>query len=218
MGDRIRTDWRNFPMQKMMKPKPIIIGIAGGSCSGKTRLAETIVHSLPAGEAVAIGMDSYYIDRSAEGIRQMNFDHPQALEKDLIVAQITMLSQGEPVCKPVYDYVNHRRRSTTELILPKQLVVIEGLFTLYWEEIRNLLAVKVFIELDHEICLHRRLERDCKERGRTHASVVRQYRETVRPMYEQFIRPTKKFADVLLDGRNSMESLASAIRNHIRDI
>ncbi len=194
-----------------VKQKPIMIGIAGGSCSGKTRVAEEIVASLPAGDAVSIGLDSYYFDRPSQSAKEMNFDDPQALEKMLIVSHLRMLSSGEEIRKPVYDYVHHRRRMDTKLIRPMRFIIIEGLYALYWEEVRDLLTVKAFIELDHATCLERRLARDGKERGRTAESVVRQYRETVRPMYDQYVYPTRQFADLLLDGKDPVESLASSV-------
>jgi uridine kinase len=188
-----------------------MIGIAGGSCSGKTRLANAIVASLPSGIAVAIGLDSYYLDQPPTNMESLNFDDPEALEKNLMVKQIRMLSQGVTIRKPVYDYVNHRRSVEIESIQPMRFIIVEGLYTFYWKEIRNFLAIKVFIELDHEACLERRIARDTMERGRTPDSIVRQYLDTVRPMFERCIHPTKKYADLLLDGSDSIDSLAAIV-------
>jgi len=193
-----------------------MIGITGGSCSGKTRLADAVVRSYPGGEAVAIGLDSYYLDHPPQRTGQTNFDDPKALEKKLLVEQLTMLSRGEPVQKPVYDYTRHRRLSFGGRVRPERLVIVEGLFALYWRAVRSLLAIMIFLELPHAECLRRRVARDTRERGRTPDSVVRQYQQMVQPMYERFVLPTKKFADLVLDGRNSTESLAAAVCDHLR--
>ncbi|MFH1755762.1 MAG: uridine kinase [Candidatus Latescibacterota bacterium] len=194
-----------------MKRNPSIIGIAGASCSGKTLLANAIAQAIPAGDAAVIGLDSYYLDRAEGEQANLNFDDPAALEKELLIEQLQMLSNGESIEKPVYDYVSHGRQPQTELIQALRYIIIEGLHTLHWREIRSLLRLKVFIDVDHDTCLARRIARDTKERGRTRASIMQQYRETVRPMYDRFVYPTQKYADLLLDGSASVEDLTAIL-------
>ncbi len=193
-----------------------MIGLAGGSCSGKTALAKRLVERLHAGEAAILGLDSYYRDQPAAGWGDLNFDVPDAIEKSLLVEQMQSLAKGNEIDKPVYDYVSHSRLARTERILPHSYIIIEGLFVLYWEDVRTLLRTKVFIDVDHTTCLERRLERDTKERGRTVDSVLKQYRKTVRPMYEKYVRDTREFSDLVLDGLKPLDDLVSAVETYIK--
>ena len=186
-----------------MLDRPYIIGIAGASCSGKTELAKRLAQSLG---AVVCALDSYYRDLAhlemAERARQ-NFDIPDALDHQLLCEQISALARGEIIRKPVYDFTRHVRSLETEVLEPAPIVVVEGLFTFYWQPLRDLLNLKVFIQTKDDICLQRRMERDIRERGRTPESVRLQFEETVRPMTHLHIDPTRSFADVVLEDRKS---------------
>lgn len=188
-----------------------MIGIAGASCSGKTELARRLARS-PG--AVVCTLDSYYRDLShlpLEDRARHNFDIPDALDHQLVYEQISALSRGESIRKPVYDFTRHVRSPETEVLSPRPLTVVEGLFTLYWQPLRELLDLKVFIETDDEICLKRRIDRDIRERGRTPESVRQQFEETVRPMTHLHIDPTREFADLVLDGNRAPEEGYAAV-------
>ena len=199
-----------------MSAKPYLIGIAGPSCSGKTALAHAfsgkllsgLAARMPAGTARVVSLDAYYRDLShlpKEARAQWNFDAPEALDHEALIRDLDALARGETVRVPRYDFVNHVRRSETEEVAPCPVLIIEGLFALYWEEVRRRLDLKIFIHLADEQCLERRKQRDIHERGRTEASVIAQYESTVRPMYEQHAAPTRRYADILLDGEASLE-------------
>ncbi|MSV34742.1 MAG: uridine kinase [Bryobacterales bacterium] len=195
--------------------KPYIIGIAGASCSGKTELATRLAQSLG---AVICTLDSYYRDLGhlapEERVRQ-NFDVPGALDHELLCEQVSALSRGERIQKPVYDFTRHIRSGQTEILEPGQTVIVDGLFTLHWEQLRSLLGLKVFIEISDDICLQRRIDRDARERGRTPQSVREQFATTVRPMTDLHIRPTRTFADLVLNGEDSPEQGYRAVLSAI---
>ena len=197
-------------------PKPYLIGIAGGSCSGKTLLAARLVERLPENSAVVLTLDSYYRDLShlepAERAR-WNFDLPEALDRDLLVRQLRALAQGETIDRPEYDFTAHTRAQHTVRVEPRDFILVEGLFVLYWEDVRDLMDAKVFIEVADAVCLERRKARDVRERGRTEASVCEQYATTVRPMYERYCAPTAQFADIVLNGEDPIDvSTATVLR------
>ena len=193
-------------LQNSTPDPPLLIGIAGGSGSGKTTIAERIAELLP--ECSLLALDCYYRDLSklspAER-RQTNFDHPIALEQEAIVRDLRLLKHAGIVFAPIYDFNTHCRTSITKRIAPGKFIVVEGLFTLHWPELRDLLDVKVFVEAQDEICLLRRQRRDARERGRSPESVLHQYEATVRPMFEAFIAPTKQFADIVLQGAGDLD-------------
>ncbi len=191
---------------------PYLIGIAGASCSGKTVLARRLAEALPGSAAFAL--DNYYRDLSAltpEARARWNFDVPEALDKDLLVAQLETLVRGEPIDVPEYDFTTHTRTARTTRMRPARVVLVEGIFALYWEEVRRLLDLKIFVDIDDAVCLQRRTERDIRERGRTEASVLAQYTETVRPMYAQYCAPTARFADLVLNGESPLEASAATV-------
>ncbi len=196
---------------------PRFIGIAGPSCSGKTRLAQAVARRL---EAPVLALDSYYRDLShlplAERAR-VNFDEPAALDHALIAEHLRLLSQGSPVRKPVYDFAAHTRLAATELVMPRAFVVVEGLFALYWEDLRRFYEVAVFVRLDDRECFRRRLERDVRERGRTPESVREQYQATVRPMAERYILPTAGFASLVVSGDRPLEEPVAAILAQLKN-
>lgn len=182
--------------------KPLIIGIAGGSASGKTSISRHIQENFQdVTHVLVIRQDDYYKDQSTKPMEERiltNYDHPDAFDNDLLVAQINDLIHNKPIEKPTYDYVNHTRSCTTETYYPCDVLVIEGLFVLQDEKLRHLLDIKAFVDTDADIRFIRRLNRDVQERGRTMESVVTQYMSTVRPMHESFVEPSKRFADVII--------------------
>ena len=188
--------------------KGILIGIAGASGSGKTHVTNSIIESLGPDKAVIIQEDSYYMDLSDisyEERTRRNFDHPDAFDYDLLAEHLLQLLNGEAVSHPIYDYKLHTRSKETKTVEPGVLIILEGILILNNVKLRELMDYKVFIDTAMDICFVRRLERDIEERGRTVDSVIRQYRETVRPMYLKFIAPSKQYADILIsgDGKNS---------------
>jgi len=191
--------------------KPLLIGIAGPSCAGKSELAHRLGALLP---ATVVSLDRYYRDLSHlsfEERTRWNFDVPDALELDLLASHLTALAAGETVEIPVYDFTQHVRTNQRTRVAAADCVVFEGLFTLYREDIRALLDFKVFVEAPDEVCLARRLERDVRERGRTPESVRRQFETTVRPMAERYILPTRAWADLVLDGTAPREALVECV-------
>lgn len=182
--------------------KPIIIGIAGGSASGKTSIANKLRDTFSDEKSVLIiRQDDYYKDQShmpMEERYKTNYDHPFAFDNEYMIEQLNDLIAGKTIKKPVYDFVEHTRSQMTETCYPADVIIIEGLFVLENEDLRKLLNIKVFVETDADIRFIRRLIRDVKERGRTLESVVDQYVNTVRVMHESFIEPTKRYADVII--------------------
>ena len=182
--------------------KPIIIGIAGGSASGKTSVARKLVKNFDDYKTVAIiRQDDYYRDQSHMPFQERlktNYDHPDAFDNELLIRQIDELASGKSVEKPTYDYVNHTRSTITEVVHPSDVLILEGLFVLEDEEIRKRLDMKIFIDTDADIRFIRRLKRDVRDRGRTIESVCDQYMNTVRVMHEAFVEPSKRKADIII--------------------
>ncbi len=183
--------------------KGILIGIAGASGSGKTLVANSIIESLESDKAVIIQEDSYYKDLSDVPYEERvgrNFDHPDALDHDLLAKHLLQLLNGETVSNPIYDYKLHTRSEETKTAGPGILIILEGILVFSKAQLRELIDYRVFIDTPPDICFIRRLKRDIEERGRTVDSVIKQYTETVRPMYLQFIEPSKQYADILISG------------------
>ena len=205
--------------------KPLLIGIAGGSASGKTTIAQCLKEEFEQTRSVVIiREDDYYKDQSQKTMAERvktNYDHPFAFDHALMIEQIDALLAGQAIEKPVYDFVQHTRSTVTEVIEPCDVVVLEGLFVLEEPELRKRLNIKVYVDTDADIRFIRRLLRDVEERGRTLQSVVNQYTETVRVMHEQFIEPSKRYADVIIPegGFNSVavSMLIQSIRSLIDD-
>ena len=188
--------------------KGILIGIAGASGSGKTVIANSIIESLETDKAVIIQEDSYYKDLSDVPYEQRvsrNFDHPDAFDHDLLAEHLLQLLNGQAVSHPIYDYKLHTRSKEIKTAGPGNLIILEGILIFSKAQLRELMDYQVFIDTPPDICFIRRLKRDTEERGRTADSVIQQYTETVRPMYHQFIEPSKQYADILIsgEGRNS---------------
>lgn len=184
-----------------MNKKPIVIGVAGGSGSGKTSVARAIHDYFQDGSIMMIEQDYYYKDQSHltfEERLQTNYDHPLAFDNDLLIEQVNELINGRPVQKPVYDYAQHTRSEETIPLEPNDVIILEGILVLEDERLRDLMDIKLFVDTDADLRFIRRLTRDIKERGRSLDSVIEQYTEVVRPMHNQFIEPTKRYADVII--------------------
>ncbi len=190
---------------------PLFIGITGGSGSGKTTIVNKIFSEVPEKSIAIIEQDAYYKDQSHLSFEERcktNYDHPFAFDTDLLIEHIEQLKNGHAIEKPVYDYEVHNRKKETVLIEPKEIIIIEGLLVFYDERIRNILVIKIFVDTDPDIRLIRRIIRDINERARTVDSVIAQYINTVRPAHEQFIEPTKKYADIIVtEGGNNLVAI-----------
>ncbi len=182
--------------------KPVIIGIAGGSASGKTSIAHTLYNTFEkTNSVVIIKEDDYYKNQDHLTMAQRvktNYDHPFAFDHELLIKQLNDLISGKDIEKPTYDYVNHTRSHKTEIVTYSDVIILEGLFVLESKEIRDLLDIKVFVDTPSDVRFIRRLLRDVNERKRTLDSIVNQYLTTVRDMHEQFIEPSKKYADLII--------------------
>ena len=181
--------------------KPLIIGIAGGTGSGKTTVAKKIAQALPQASVAFLDMDGYYRNLAhlpMDERRQVNWDHPEAFDLDLFVSHLEQLARGGPVEKPVYDFTTHVRSSRTERITPADVIVVDGILLFVDERVRALCDVKVFVDADPDIRLVRRIQRDMSERDRPLEEILQQYLTTVRPMQQQFVEPSKRYADIIL--------------------
>lgn len=182
--------------------KPLVIGIAGGSASGKSSISKELYKLCSKQKSVLIiRQDDYYKDQASLSMEQRvrtNYDHPFAFDNDLLVHQLELLINGQPIEKPTYDFVMHTRSDVTEKVVSADVIILEGLFVLENEEIRKHLDIKIFVDTDADIRFIRRMLRDVKERGRTLDSVVNQYVKTVRTMHDRFIEPSKRYADVIV--------------------
>ncbi len=181
--------------------KPVIIAVAGGSSSGKTTVVNKILDNIGDYPIIVIKHDDYYKDQSVmsmEARRKVNYDHPFSLDNDLFFEHLTKLINGESIEKPTYDFVMLTRAKKTEIIKPAKIIILEGILILEDERIRNLADIKIFVEADDDLRFIRRLKRDTLERGRTQESVIEQYITTVKPMHFAFVKPTKRYADIII--------------------
>ncbi|MEP0546224.1 MAG: uridine kinase [Rhodothermales bacterium] len=179
----------------------VVIGIAGGSGSGKTTVQRKIIEAFGRDQIALLDHDSYYVDLShlpADERARFNFDHPDALETDLMVAHLDRLLGGEPVEKPTYDFTSHSRRVETETVYPHPVVIVEGILVLGEPALRERMDIKIFVDAPDDVRLIRRIQRDLHERGRDIESVIQQYKRTVRPMHLEFVEPSKRKADVII--------------------
>ncbi len=194
---------------------PFFIGIAGPSCSGKTEVSRRLARIL---RAPVVGLDHYYKDLSHipfEQRVQTNFDCPDALDHDLLLEHLNQLRQGCPIDEPCYDFANHVRSQETVRIDAAEFLIVDGLFALYWREIRELFHTGIYITAEHDVCLARRLYRDVRERGRTPESVRDQYEATVRPMCDRFVAPSREHAGIVLSGVDPVKQSVRTILDHI---
>jgi uridine kinase len=181
--------------------RPFIVGIAGGTGSGKTTVAERLLEALPAGQAALLQHDSYYrsrVDLSFEQREQLNFDHPSSLESDLLHDHLRELLARRSIEVPIYDYATHLRQTSTRRVEPAPVVLVEGILLLSEPNLRELFDLKVYVDTDADIRIIRRIERDLLQRKRSFVQVRDQYYSTVRPMHLQFVEPSKRYADVVI--------------------
>ena len=189
------------PLAAIPGPRPCILGVAGGTGSGKTTVVRSILEAAGEDRIALIEQDSYYRDidwRSEADLLQHNFDHPGAIDNDLLVAHLAALKAGHPVEVPIYDFVRHRRTTRTRRVLPLPVILLEGILIFVEAALRELLDFKIYVDTDADLRLIRRLGRDIAERGRSVKDVLRQYLETVRPMHLEFVEPSKRWADIII--------------------
>ncbi|HZK78524.1 MAG TPA: uridine kinase [Gemmatimonadaceae bacterium] len=203
-------------------PKPLIIGVAGGSGSGKTTVAKNVADALGSLSVAFIDMDAYYRNFSElfiEERRRLNWDHPDAFDFDLLTEHLSRLSSRQSVDKPVYDFVTHLRSDDTVRVDPSDVIVIDGILLFVDERVRDLCDVKVFVDADADIRLIRRIQRDLSSRGRPLGEIIDQYLSTVQPMHLQFVEPSKRYADIIVPrgGHNSVaiEMIVAKIKQRL---
>lgn len=202
-----------------MTDKPVVIGVAGGTGSGKTSVTRSIIQRFTDKTILMVEQDYYYKDQSHlpfEERLKTNYDHPLAFDNDLLIEHLEALIDERSIEKPVYDYKMHTRSEETIHIKPKEVIIVEGILVLEDERLRDLMDIKVFVDTDADVRIIRRLMRDINERGRTLDSVIEQYINVVRPMHLQFVEPTKRYADIIIPegGQNhvAIDLMASKIQ------
>lgn len=200
----------------------LIIGVAGGSGSGKTTIARRIAEGLSPARVAHVDMDAYYTHRpdlTFEARKRLNWDHPDALDMDLFVTQLDTLGRGEAIEKPVYDYATHLRRDAPDRLSAADVVIVDGILLFTDERVRERCEVKVFVDTDADERLIRRLRRDVAERGRPLDEIIDQYLSTVKPMHLQFVEPTKRYADVIVprggENRVAIDLIIAMIRERL---
>jgi uridine kinase len=203
--------------------RPLVIGIAGGSGSGKTTVAHRVARALPVESVAILEHDAYYRDRpdlTYEERCQLNFDHPESLETDLLAQHLRQLRAGEPANVPIYDFKTHRRSEIVREVKPTPILILEGILVFVEEELRHQLDLKIFVDTDPDIRAFRRIRRDIEQRGRTFDSIREQYYRTVRPMHLQFVEPSKRWADMILpeggDNKVGIEVVIAMVRDALR--
>lgn len=201
---------------------PYIVGIAGGSGSGKSTVARNLAQALRAESVAFIDMDAYYVNfahLSLDERRKVNWDHPDAFDWPLLLSQLELLASGQPIEKPVYDFVTHARSPNTVTVPPTRVVVVDGILLFTDARIRDLCDVKIFVDADADVRLIRRLRRDTTKRGRPLDEIIEQYLTTVQPMHLEFVEPTKRYADVIIPrgGHNAVavEMIVSKIQRQL---
>lgn len=209
----------------MNNKKIIIIGITGASASGKSLLANTIVNELGSDQVVVISEDSYYKDHSDipfEERTKINYDHPNSMDHELLFNHLQRLQAGETVNIPIYNHSQHIREQHTRPIGQHVIIVLEGILLFAEQKLRELMDIRIFMDTALDVCLIRRLKRDIKERGRSLDSVLKQYEDTVRPMYLQFIEPTKRYADLIVprggNNRIAIDMIQAKMRELLQNV
>jgi len=201
--------------------KSVIIAVAGGSASGKTTVVDKITESFDAKDVTVIKHDDYYKDQSdmsMEDRYKVNYDHPFSLDNDLMYQDILTLIKGDSITKPTYDFEAHTRSDVTEVVHPTKIIILEGILIMEDERIRDLCDIKLFVEADDDLRFIRRLQRDMDERGRSLTSVIDQYLNTVKPMHFAFIKPTKRYADVIIPNDKDHDVAVDLIITKIKSI
>jgi uridine kinase len=195
----------------------ILIGVAGGTGSGKTTVTRAVSERFGADEVILIEQDFYYraVDLPFEERARINYDHPDAFDTDLLIEHVRKLKSGQGVDKPIYDFVNHQRRAETVRVEPAHVIILEGILVLENPRLRDLMDVKIFVDTEADVRIIRRLKRDMRERGRTLEAVIDQYLTTVRPMHLQFCEPSKRYADLIIpeggQNRVALEMLTAKV-------
>lgn len=204
--------------------KTILIGITGGTGSGKTTVAQAIYSAFPDTSITMIMQDSYYKDQGHLTFEQRlktNYDHPDSIDTACLIQHLKSLINGKSVDMPVYDFTQHTRKNETQKVEPTEIIMVEGILVLYDKELRDMLDIKLYVDTDADIRILRRMMRDINERGRSIDSVVNQYLEVVRPMHEQFTEPTKRYADIIIPegGKNkvAIELITRSIKEYLRN-
>lgn len=201
--------------------KPVIIGVTGGSGSGKTTVSRAIFEQLHGHSLLMLQEDSYYNDQSDMPFEERiktNYDHPNAFDTELLVKQLKDLLNWKTIEKPIYDYTEHTRSSEVEKVEPKEVIILEGILVLNDPALRDLMDIKIFVDTDDDIRIIRRIQRDIEERGRSLQSVIDQYKSTVKPMYHQFIEPTKRYADIIVPEGGENQVAIDLLVTKVRDI
>jgi len=198
----------------------LIIGIAGGTGCGKTTVVNQILKELPEGEVGVITQDSYYTDTSHltyEERLKINFDHPRSIDFELLVSHLEELKKNNPIHQPIYSFVKHNRTGDTILTLPRKVMIVEGILILTNPELRDMFDIKIFVHADSDERLIRRLKRDIAERGRNLDEVLSRYQNTLKPMHDQFIEPTKEFADIIIPNNKYNTVAVDIVRTIINE-
>ena len=208
------------PIIPGMSIRPIIIGVAGGSGSGKTTVVRELIRGLGKRQVSVIHHDSYYraVDLPFDERAKINYDHPNSLETSLLVAHLETLLEGDAVEIPIYDFADHKRVAETETIEPKKVIIVDGLMVLWDVSLRSLMDIKIFVDTDSDVRFIRRLTRDIQDRGRSVDSVIEQYSRTVRPMHLEFVEPSKRYADVIIPEGGHNRVAVQMLMTTIRDI
>ena len=202
-------------------PRPFFIGVAGGSSSGKTTVSERLSELAPEKQVSVLKLDSYYVDTPDEPldvVRAMNWDHPDAFDWQLLNDHLAALAAGASVPVPIYDYADHRRSGDCRMVHPARIVVVEGILVLYEPQLRERFDLKLYIDTDADLRLIRRMQRDVVERARTPDSIIEQYLTTVRPAHEQFIEPSKRYADVIFPQGGLNEPALDVLLARVREL
>jgi uridine kinase len=197
-------------MPSVSPKQPIIIGVAGGSGSGKTTVSQAILQRVGSERIAYIQHDSYYRELSHlpyEARTRVNFDHPESLDNELLIKHLDMLCSGKAIDVPIYDFTRHNRRSESDCVFPHPVVLVEGILIFAEKALRDRMSVKIYVDADADLRFIRRLDRDVAERGRTVKSVIDQYLNTVRPMHLEFVEPSKRYADIIIP-RGGMNAVA----------
>ena len=201
--------------------KPIIIAISGGSGSGKTYLANKFVEQYTNGKILIINQDSYYKDLSFmlyEDRKKQNFDHPDAIDVELLHKHLHALKTGGKIKLPLYNFKKHLRRKKTKSIVKQKIIIIEGILILHYSQLRKFYTIKVYVDTPKKIRFARRIKRDIQERGRTEKSINKQYSTTVEPMHNQFVEPSKCYADLIIQGTEDNNKNIKLIKSKINSI
>ena len=204
-----------------MSISPILIGIAGGTGSGKTSIAKKLLEEYGEGQVVVVEQDAYYSDLSSlslENRHNQNFDHPDAIDIELFNQQLISLVKGQVVEVPIYDFSSHSRLKNTKTVRPHRVIIVEGILTLHYAILRELMDIKIFVDTPDDIRFIRRISRDIDKRNRTVNSVIEQYLKTVRPMHQQFVEPSKYFADIIIPEGSQNKVAIDLIRTKINSI